>query len=282
MSTEKDLPHRTWSSLRDLWLEHVPPDLDPSDVDISMLLGMAATKIADKQTLNGAAGLREQTLRDVLFLRQKSLYCISCAESCSDNGFSTWSGPTMYDACFFLAKAFIYFLGVRDIARDARAYLDIFYFEYKKGHRQFDGCQIFLLKERLTHDMVWALFGRQLRTLTIDVGDVQEKVLELRNFDLGQFSRERNRLLYKPFSWSREDELQNSDLGQRCTYLRNSEFFADPNENAEYVDKYFFLAFAISSLLDTMLLDLGDVAPAVLYRLIANPGPRPIRSFLFA
>src|SRR5690242_13086706 len=103
MAKDKDLPHRTWSALRESWLEHIPTDFSPSDINALSLVKQAVGKIEDKAAIPLISGLREHAFTDALFIRAKSLYCIQCGINSNDRGFSTWSSMAMYEACFFSA-----------------------------------------------------------------------------------------------------------------------------------------------------------------------------------
>jgi hypothetical protein len=279
MATEKDLPHRTWSALRELWLEHVPADLTPADIDSLSRVVHAHGHPIDRAPIPLVSGLREQALSEALFVRAKSLYCLECGIRSNDEGFATWSSMTMYEACFFAAKAFCYLLGIRDLSRDSNIYVDLFFQEYKKGRVIFDGHKAYLMKGRLTHSSLWKIFPRLIRTFTLDLQFHQEGILELRKFDFDSFSRERNRILYKSFSWSREDSIETSDMFAPVSYIDNRRFISGENSFAEYYSGYYLVAVAVNNLIEFLIRDLGTLAPALVSEVELRPGPRILTSF---
>jgi hypothetical protein len=138
---------------------------------------------------------------------------------------------------------------------------------------------LLILNERLTHSSLWKIFPRLIRTFTLDLKDFHERVLELRRFDFEGFSQERNRVLYKPYSWSREDNIGISDLDVRVSYAENYNFIYGFNKPAEYYSKYYFIAVAVNNLLDFLIRDLGELAPALTFELETRPGPRAMTTF---
>ncbi|MBN3866418.1 hypothetical protein [Gluconobacter kondonii] len=282
MATIKDLYHPDWDEMVENWINHIPHGdiLGSSPNAKNLVEQVASTKISeflpDKSLIDIVPGLRERTLKDALILRTKALYHFHASKSLNEIGHSTFTLISMYDACFFSAKSLVYLFGLRDFSRDSKIYLQIFRKEkQKKSHSIVDGHYIYVLEDRLTHNMVWQLFPRLSNTIKgKNPNVITLKSFSRRRFD--QFSRERNRYSYESSSWSREDNLMSSDLIYQQTYLENRKYDTSHGiEYAEYYDEYYRTAHIIINIIDEFLSEMAKKAPAInKYLDISPPLPK--------
>jgi hypothetical protein len=282
VGTVKDIPHPNWDTLQDLWLNHIPGGLIPPTASVESLLKLSASEPKDKSELDLVAGVRERTFGDAIFLRDKALYCYSASAALNSAGYSTWTLLSMYDACFFSAKAFIYLLGFRDVGRSSKLYLNIFHNYKQRKSSNFDGHYSLHLQERLTHDSLWGVFVRLVDTLKGEA-DAVTVVKQLRKNDYSQFTRERNKLVYESDSWSRMSLIDQSDLQRRLSYTLNVGFMqSSGNIEAEYTDKYYRTAHTLINVIDDILGGLSVYAPAVRGYLDERPGLEKVSRTAFA
>jgi hypothetical protein len=287
MSVIKQLTHPSWDQRRDDWLSCIPSGLNSPTLDAEKLIHISQvippnTKLKDlnNEQINLVPDLRERTFSDALFLRNKSLHCFQTAKKLLLDGYSTWSAITMYEASFFAAKSFIYLMGLRDVSRSVGIYFEIFYRPSKRSTRTFDGHLAFNLGSRMTHDILWNIVPRLVRTIKGSVP--QNLIKELRSNNFTQFTKERNSLFYDCQTWSRSEDFFESDLISPISYLDNYSFFkSDGASAAEYIDKYYRTAQSFLNIIDIFLSEIGTYAPTVSEYLSQNPGPNPITSAAF-
>lgn len=281
MGTVKDIPHPNWDELQQDWLEHIPPSLFAPAVAVDELIRLSRTEIADKRDIPLISGVRERSLWDAVYLRDKALYCFGASKSLNHSGHSTLTAISMYDASFFAVKSLVYLLGIRDISRNSNVYLYNFKKEYKKGRVAFNGHYSITLNSRMTHDILWTILPRIISTIK-GYSEPAEKLKTLRHNDYKNFSRERNRLIYECASWSRDGEKTIGDLLSNTTYLSNVEYFNTCGDvRAEYVDKYYRTAHTCLNFIDDFLTGLGKYAPEIKEYLDNHPGPSPVASVAF-
>lgn len=265
MSQVKDLPARSWASVREKWMEHIPPELEviSDQLKIQHLLEVGGVDLTDKGVIELVPSLREAIFSSATFLYSKSQYCIAAAKEMNERGFPTWSSLLMYDASFFGAKSICYLLGIADADRDKGFYLDAFFDETKKKKLVDVGHQAFDLRSRMTHEMLWKIFPRLMYTIRVD-DPFLEPVRFFKKYDYEKFSRERNRLFYTCLGWSRENDILQSDLRARVVYDQNVQFFADPSiGSSEYFHDYNHFGLALYTFAKALLSDLGNQVPSV-------------------
>lgn len=282
MGDLKDIPHPNWDAMVDHWLGHIPANLIPPSVNVEELVRLSGNQLTDKQQLDLIGGVRERTFGDIVFLRDKALYCYRICGTLNDGGHSTWTALAMYDACFFAAKALIFLLGFRDVGASSKAYLSVFQQEFKKKTKIFDGHFVVFLKDRLTHESLWGIFLRLVNTLKGERDSVA-LIRSLRENDYSQFTKDRNHLIYRSETWSRLPHVDSSDLLYDVSYLDNRAFLqSNGGVQAEYVDKYYRMAHSLINLVDELLADIGLLAPAVRDHVANHPGLPQITSMKFA
>jgi hypothetical protein len=278
----KDIAQPNWSVLRDHWLNHVPADFVSEAVSVEELLRLSLVVTTDRTEIELVPGLRERTLEDIIYLRDKAIYCFDTTGALNQSGYSTWTALSMYDACFFAAKAFVYLLGFRDVGRSTKAYLQIFHQKHKKGKLIFDGHYSLIFKERMTHESLWDIFQRMVNAMQ-GTGATAELVKSLRKNDYEKFTKERNHIIYGTDTWSRRREIESSDLRNRVSYLSNVRYLATAGATgAEYVDKYYRTAQTVLNIVDEYLSDLGTLAPTISHHLVTWPSPPKVASVTFA
>lgn len=282
MRALKNVPHRSWASVQEHWLGNIPPDMLPSGVPVEELIRLSGIVLEDKTAIGLVAGVRERTLAEALFLRDKALYCFEACGPLNSSGHSTWTALAMYDACFYAVKAFIYLMGFRDISRSSKFYLELFYEEPQKGGKGVDGHYALKLKERLTHEVLWSVFRRILDTLEGD-DTSSAKLKELRKNSYKKFSRDRNFIIYDSYSWSVMDALEESDLYSRVSYVDNVRYIDTAGAvRASYVDQYYRIAHSVINVIDLFVEGLGEYAPAVVDFTSQRPTLPRVNSMLVA
>ncbi|RYZ82990.1 MAG: hypothetical protein EOP04_20845 [Proteobacteria bacterium] len=281
MGEIKDIPHPNWDRLKDDWLAHIPANLIPPSATAEELIRLSGNQLSDKKELDLVSGLRERTFGDVLFLRDKALYCFRISTSLNNCGHSTWTALSMYDACFFSTKSLVYLLGFRDCSTSSKMYCQLFSSTFKKNVKVFDGHYAISLKERLTHDSLWKIFIRLVNTIK-GQSPIVAQLKSLKRNDYDSFTRDRNKLIYGSETWSRIDEIHYSDLFYDVSYIDNRAFINDSGiTEAEYVDKYYRSAQTIINIVDGLLSDIGGFAPGVADHIAARPGLAPVSSVAF-
>jgi hypothetical protein len=163
MRALKRLSHRSWGTLRDHWIGHLPridfntkypeptlwqlPDIDVPELDA-----------AGTAELPYVSGVREAIFREAVLLSRKFIYCGTILHKLSVSGKHTWTAVVAYEACFYGAKAFCYFLGFASLGRSSKMYIDAFHeTERKVGKERLKVCETLRfhrLDERLTHDVL--------------------------------------------------------------------------------------------------------------------------------
>jgi hypothetical protein len=274
MANIKDIPHPIWEEIRDGWLSHIPVGLSPSSTSVEQLIQLSGQDLKgkDKTEISVVDGLAEKTFCDALFLRHKANYCFRISETLNKSGHPTWTALSMYDACYFAAKALVYLLGLRDVGGASKAYIHLFNFEVKKKRRIQSGQLCLNLGKRLEHENLWSIFSRLLDTIKGDGAGI-ELIKRLKKNDFDKFSSERNRLIYQCGTWSRDENYEGSDLFYDVSYISNVNYFVTSGEcNAEYHDKYYRTAHATLNVIDALLKDIGALAPAVADHLTEHVG----------
>lgn len=265
MKALKALPARDWNEIVEIWYNHIPDDIfgTVKSNNIDQFLRLNNVELEDKKEIELIPHLREYSFSLSLFLRLKSLYCINTAKEMNSQGFPTWAALLMYDSCFFSAKAICHLLGVIDTGRDSKFYIDIFHTDILEKKKIDGGHKIYKFKERLSHSMLWGIFGRLLNTFK-GYKEAQLLLSDLKKIKYDKFSRERNRLIYNSDSWSREDEIEISDLFEPRHYQKNLDFIDSPMEiQSEYHHQYNYSAILMISFLDCLINDLICKIPSV-------------------
>lgn len=268
----KRIQHKDWPTLRELWIGHLPlidfetaypeptlsqlqplqhPELDAS--------GLAEFPYAD--------GLREAMFREAIILSRKFVYCGALLPILSREGKNTWMAVAAYETAFYGAKTFAYLLGFAPLNRDSKIYVDAFYeVEGRRGREKikvYDTLRVHELGERLTHEVLWALFVRLLNTASFD-GERQEFQTQLKIIDWDKFSSFRNRIFYDGSFWPLSDKISQCDIAQPIANGQmDAAAFLDNIGAAPFAGEYFNAAGLLRGLVESMLASIADTAPAL-------------------
>src|SRR5277367_4865671 len=122
MRALKRLSHRTWGTLRDNWIGHLPIidfNIQYPELTLWQLPDIAVPELdaAGTGELPYVAGVREAIFREAIVLTRKFIYCMKIIQSLSASGRNTWTAVAAYEACFYGAKAFCYLLGFASLGR---------------------------------------------------------------------------------------------------------------------------------------------------------------------
>lgn len=272
MSALKNLPHRQWAVLRDLWIDHLP-DIDfRAQMPEPTLWHLPELKDRLKSAQPGTdlpyvEGARESVFREAVILTRKFAYSRAAAREAGQSGFSTWSVVSGYDACFYGAKALCYLLGMASLDRDSPLFIDLFAprtHKIGKGRKAqvYDILVAHRLEARLTHKTLWDLTGRLCRTLTLP-DDADALTSELRGLSFAGMSNLRNNILYDGGFWLDTDDMAHCDLVHTLSNFRLFSAMEAPPEEPNRSEWYFAVAQTLNSALVYLLGDLARLAPAI-------------------
>ena len=272
MSPLKNLPHRNWSILRDLWLNHIP------EIDLSASFPEPTLRDLPevRETIGSAqagievayvSGARESVFREAIVLARKFSYCRSVSRSAAREGFPTWSTIAAYDACFYGAKAFCYFLGIASIERHSKLFLDIFVprnvkISKRKSEQVYDVLMAHRLDDHLTHKTLWDITARLCRTLQLP-DDRVGLLTNLRELKFDQISNYRNNIVYDGGYWLNSDDFDICDLTR---VVSNVSLFRSIEHGPQGMipsERYFSVAVILSDALRYFLDDIAKLAPAI-------------------
>ncbi len=273
----KRIPHRSWTDIRDVWLTHIPDIHFDEEFPAPTLWDILGTERIETPTtaigeIAYIEGVRESVFREVVILARKFTYCRKVAICSTADGHPTWSVIAAYDACFFGAKAICYLLGFVSVSRSSRLYMDILSprIEKKKGRSiaHYDVIFLHLFKERLTHEYLWGITARLIRTVSLP--DSHEDLLRrLRSLEFEDISSLRNRLIYSGGFWLGKDVIDNCDLIREFSsfrVLRAQRFVDDACEND---DRYFQIIHLFGEIITFLFSDIADLRPGMRVEVLA-------------
>jgi hypothetical protein len=269
MRSLKHLPHRDWIAIRDLWIEHLPEINFETSFPEPILWELPGFKqqFVDVKTLSEVsyqAGVRESVFREAVIFSRKFAYCRAVCRDAATRGFPTWSIVAGYDACFYGARALCCLLGIVNIERHSKIFVDIFpYREIKYGknrERKYDILIVHKLEDYLTHSALWAITARLCRTFSVPKTEVSQL---LKSLNLEQMSNFRNNIIYHGGCWIETDNPLNCDLTFILSNIRLFRALQTPSADPEEAERYYHLAVNINELLTYMFGDIASLAPAV-------------------
>jgi hypothetical protein len=272
MAGFKNLPHRQWEVLRDLWIEYIPEiELTESYPSPTLWqlpdLQLGVSKPEDGMEIPYVNGTRESVFREVVILTRKFLYCRLAGRDGIARGFPTWGLMANYYACFYGAKALCNLLGVASIARQSKMFLDIFARrEFKVGKTRqhvYDILVVHRLEDCLTHRILWGLTGRLCRTLGMPE-HAREVWSQMRAVNFETLSHYRNSLIYDSAAWPNADDYIWCDLTKRLGHIDVWRFVECQGSviKAEG-EMYVVVAERLHAILEFMLGDVAKLAPAL-------------------
>ncbi len=269
MRSLKNLPHRDWGVIRDLWIDHLP------DIDFSLAFPEPALwdlpEVKERLSnpppnteLPYVDGVRESVFREAVVLTRKFSYCRMVGFDAATRGFPTWSVVAEYDACFYGAKAVCYLLGFASLARDSKLYLDLFVPRRLGKAKQpvYDVLVAYRLDERLTHNILWNLTGRLCRTLSLPV-NARPLSDDLHSISFDRMSSFRNNLIYHGGYWLNWDDFLYCDLTRSLSNLDIFRALQEPPDNPRDAERYFMMAARLHNALVYFFSDIAKLAPAI-------------------
>lgn len=277
MAGLKNLPHRRWEDLRDLWLEHLPQVDFSAQFPEPMLWNLPELRarlhnFSDGAELEYITGARESVFREAIVLSRKFTYCRTVSLEAATGGFPTWAIVAAYDACFYGAKAFCYLLGIASLDRNSKLFLDLFAARpYKSGkiRRQvYDVLVAHRLDERLTHNVLWGIMARLCRTLDLpqNAGSLSK---DLRSIKFEQIASLRNSLIYDGGFWLKSDTPEHCDLTLRISNIDLYRALRHPPESPSIAERYFVVASKIQEALVYFFGDIAKLAPSMRSEVVA-------------
>jgi hypothetical protein len=268
----KRFSHRNWAVLRDSWIEHIPaidfaaryPEPTLWQLPTIVLPEFNASGIADAAYIEG---VREAIFREAIILSRKFIYCASVLPILAHVGKNTSTAMTAYEASFYGAKAFCYLLGFANLGRNSKCYVDAFIgTERKVGKVRtvfYESLRYHQLKDRLTHEVLWALTARLIDTTSFD-GDLREIQGRLKLVDWEKFTGFRNVVYYDGSFWPLSDDVRRCDI---ITDVKTEEFaeaaWLDLPTSTPFAGHYFETAALFRALISAMLANMGEIAPAL-------------------
>lgn len=258
--------------LRDLWIAHLPDiDLDarfpePTLFDLNLIHPpVNASGLAE---IDYVSGTREAIFREAIILSRKFAYCAALLTPLSDIGKSAWTTVVAYEAAFYGAKAFCYFLGFASIGRSSNHYVDAFYETIrtvkKKKLVTHDTLMIHKLDDRLTHRVLWGLTERLINTTSFPE-NLQSIQTDLKIVDWGEFMSFRNSMLYDGGFWPYRESFGECDLTKpiHLPELREAAFLDNDLASAPFAPHYFKTALLLRRLVVGMLASIQELAPGI-------------------
>jgi hypothetical protein len=281
----KRLSHRSWGSLRDRWIGHLPgidfdtkypeptlwqlPDIDVPELDPA---GTAEPPYVP--------GVREAIFREAVLLSRKFIYSGTILHKLSVSGKNTWTAVVAYEACFYGAKAFCYFLGFASCGRSSRMYIDAFHeTERKVGKVRLKVCETLRfhrLDERLTHDVLWALTARLIDT-TIFEDNLRSWQTLLKLTDWDGFSAFRNKVFYDGGFWPLQSDVATCDLAKvvHDPQIAAAALLEWTELSTPFASEYFATARLLRHLITGMIGSLAEISPALETEVLAFDSLRP-------
>jgi hypothetical protein len=285
MSALKKIAHRRWEEIRDLWVDYLPHiDMsvefpEPTLWQLPSFKSMMQPALVEGARLEYIDGVRQSVFREVIFLVRKFSYCRMVGFSSTTGGFPTWGIIAAYDACFYGAKALCYLLGIINVSRDSKFFIDIFTPGTTKVGKnavtRYDTLLVHKLDQRLTHQTLWSLLERLCNTLIIPEEGRSTRD-ELKAIDFDQISNYRNKLLYDGAMWFNIDNFAECDLTRRISNRRLYSSLVESPLDPEVPERYFGLAATLHKALVYLLGDIGTLAPAILHEVEAMSGWRTV------
>lgn len=266
----KRLSKRNWATLQDLWIDHIPsidfaaryPEPTISQLPELFIPEFDAGGVADVPYVDG---VREAIFREAILLSRKFIYCAAVLPILAGVGKNTSTALAAYEASFYGAKAFCYLLGFASLGRNSKHYVDAFVgVERKVGKSRvvvFDSLRFHRLKERLTHEVLWAITARLVDTSIFD-GDARDAQGQLKLVDWEKFTSFRNGIYYDGAYWPMSDEPERCDImGSAVLDEINAAARLDLPCSAPFADHYFKTAALFRVMISSMLASIGEVAP---------------------
>lgn len=274
MRALKRLSHRDWSTLRDLWVGHLP-DIDLETIYPEPTLWQLPAIAHPPLNASGiaefpyVAGVRESIFREAVLLTRKFIYCATLLPALSGNGKNTWTAVTAYETAFYGAKAFCYLLGFASLGRSSDLYLDAFCETERKVEKQrkkfYETLRVHKFGERLTHEVLWALTARLIDTTTFQ-GGLQALQTRLKLTDWDTFTKFRNKILYDGSFWPLHDQVANCDIvsaKHRAEMVRAARLDHASESSAPFAEEYFLACSLFRGLILGMLQSISEIAPSI-------------------
>ncbi len=230
---KKHIPHRSWESLLNEWLNFLPkldtPALPPEGLhNFYPLQSYLASHSSEETLLDEVEGLRTLMFHEGLFLLHKAGHVIGAAELQAHNGILTWSLSTAYQGALFGALAIMRLLGVATVVEGRNHWLVDLYPEStnlpsqnRKVKIKSNPVSLFLrLGSRVEHRHLWHIFQRLMRISRFKEPKIVEYVgtFSKSHFDVRDFARQRNTLHYETNAWFFQDMYTfspNQNFGSR-------------------------------------------------------------------
>jgi hypothetical protein len=236
----KKIQARDWDSIVLKWAAYIPEFTTPGDsppfelTKFGGLLDVYSRAAADKvEYREEVALLRQEILREGIYLIHKSIHVSAAALLHVENGFKSWALSNAYQSSFFAVKGILALLGLSFPRMSKILMIDCFPKDeelsksaLKKGRIPKVDIRFNVLNE-LSHVEYWQILQRIIRVSNIPCW--QPNILEyIKHLPPEKFVQERNSLHYKNHYWTFPKDLFN--------VLLDRTFGIDPELLAEYGD----------------------------------------------
>lgn len=205
------LSPRDWSEIRASWLGNIPkfPAVgSPPDPGLENLATLLTIPFPDKNDKNerfpDAIGLRSNSLWEAVFLFHKCAHTHLAVQRIGQQGMHSWSLFNAYHSAYLGARGIMTLLGAPTPLLDSRqVVLDLFPEPLKK--RKYGSAPVFqefaiVRVGKLEQRYLWEAFQHVLRITDATCLDtaLRDSLLDI---DFEDFSRPRNKYLYKTSFW---------------------------------------------------------------------------------
>jgi hypothetical protein len=259
---DKLIRKRLWEHIAGFWLSALPSIESPGEPpeaplsEVLAALGLKADLQKGTPLERDVKGLRQELLRESIFLLHKASHVLSCAQVMHVQGRRTWALSDGYHAALFASRAVLGLLGIGATDLDSRSVVFNVWPIREKEERARRRPQIsnppatvFFMSpsQRLDHSDIWSLFSRAIRVIALPLW-LTPIVEGIKKPDRFRFSHQRNSIHYSSHAWPGGDlHVLHPPTSEEITALEVEEMLA--SEKTEQ----FSLALGLS----TYLLGIG-------------------------
>lgn len=210
---------RSWDSIRDSWLKHIPAFLYPGarpDPGLENLTSLQQVRLPEsRQRFPDVPGLRTNLLSEAVFLFHKCAHTHLASQRLGTQGMHSWCMFNAYHSAYLGARGVMALLGIGlpKLAQGGQLLIDVYPPpESPKGKKQliagswtFDEFLLVRLKGDLDQLELWNAFQRVITISRVSCwkGRAYEELLSMPS----EITKPRNAFLYKAAFWPGEDLL---------------------------------------------------------------------------
>lgn len=271
----QNFPAREWDTVRDSWLEHIPPlvDLptppDPALENLPALLQMSPSNSPNR--VPDVPGLRSNALREAVYLFHKCSHANLAAQRLAADGMHSWCLFNAYHSAYLGARGIMALLGVSfPNLKGSQVAIDLFpehNEKAKRGTLQIVRFEQFMMMSfpKLDQRRIWEGFQRILKMSDAPCWP-KSLTSEVVSLAYEAITPPRNYFLYKAAYWPLDDLISDVDSSDMNISLQHE---LDEGRHGFLLR----LSFIVYTLYESLVTDLASYSSSIRRQLDASRFP---------